>query len=87
MAKNTPIITQTEILAMAGRHIQQTILDLRAQVEPLKSRVSTEEEKQVLANIIASTEQQISYHIERLQAVETMYHIETGSELGLIIEI
>ncbi|MBQ8881063.1 MAG: hypothetical protein IJ030_02655 [Oscillospiraceae bacterium] len=87
MAKNTPIITQTEILAMAGRHIQQTILDLRAQAESLKYCVSTEEEKQAMANIIASTEQQVICHMERLQAVETMYHIETGSELGLIVEL
>ena len=63
------------------------LLDLPAQIEPLKTRVSTEEEKQILANIIESTEQQINHHMVRLQAVETMYHIETGFELGLIAEV
>ena len=30
---------------------------------------------------------QLPYHMERLKAVETMYHIETGSYLGYIDEI
>ena len=85
--KPEPIITHTEILAMAGRQIQSTILNLRAEIRELEVKVATDEQRIMLSHIQTSTEKQIAYHMERLSAVETLYQYETGSELGLICEL
>lgn len=83
----TPIITQTEILAIAGRSIQQEIIDKRREVEDLAAQACTDELRERVAVLREMTEERLAYHMERLQAIETMYHIQTGTDLGLIDEL
>ena len=85
--KFEPIITHVEILALAGRQIQSTILSLRAKVKELETEACTGEQQIMLSNLQKSAEQQIAYHMERLRAVETLYQLETGNELGLTCEL
>lgn len=89
MAKKNeaPIITYTEILAMAGKAIQGEILKLRREAQELAEKAGTAEERKLLAQLDSMTKNQEAYHMRRLEAVETMYQIQTGVALGLIDEL
>ena len=82
-----PIITQTEILAIAGRHIQQEIVDKRREVEELEAKACTDDLRKRVAEMREMTEERLAYQFKRLEAIETMYQIQTGTELGLIAEL
>lgn len=82
-----PIITQTEILAIAGRHIQQEIIDKRREVEQLAALAETDAQKKRIEELRALTDDRLTYQKKRLEAIETMYQIQTGTELGLLDEI
>ena len=83
-----PIITQTEILAMAGRQLQQEILAERREVCLLAELAESEAQKQTVAKLRETTEKRLAdCHLKRLEAIETLYQIQTGSILGLIDEL
>ena len=85
--KTTPIITQTEILAIAGRSIQGEILKLRQPLEELRQKADTPENQDLIARFTKLEAEQEEYHMKRLEAIETMYLIQTGTELGLTAEL
>ena len=82
-----PIITQTELLAIAGRHIQQEIVDKRREVEELEAKACTDDLRKRVAEMREMTEERLADQFKRLEAIETMYQIQTGTELGLIAEL
>lgn len=82
-----PIITQTEILAMAGRVIQQEIIGKRREVGELEAKACTDELRKRVAEMREMTEERLAYQFKRLEAIETMYQIQTGTELGLLAEL
>ena len=82
-----PIITQEAILAMAGQHIQSEIIKLRREGDDLAAKVEAVGRVNEVEHIRQATENQVAYHMERLKAVETMYQIQTGTELGMIAEL
>lgn len=86
MAKKNeaPIITYTELLAMAGKAIHGEILKLRREAQELAEKAGGVEERKLLAQLDSMTKKQEAYHMRRLEAVETMYQIQTGCELGLL---
>ena len=81
--KAEPVITYTEILAIAGEHIRDTVLNLRKEVERVEGMANTPERKEIAQKIIRMNEDQQLHHMERLKAIETLYRIQTGTELGL----
>lgn len=85
--KDEPIITQTEILALAGKAIHAEILRLRKETQDVIERADTEEKRELCARLVEMTKEQEAYHMRRLEAVETMYRIQTGVELGLLAEV
>ena len=85
--KEEPIITQTELLAIAGRYIQKTIIDLRKELAEMEEKAVTDELRKMVSHFRTGTDKQVAYHMERLEAVETMYRFQTGTELGLIAEL
>ena len=68
MKKETPIITPTEILSRAARSIEQEIAGWSQRVEGLP------EAEGMLDRATKDLR-------EKLEAVKTLYHIETGSKL------
>lgn len=82
-----PIITQTEILAMAGRSIQAEIIKLCDEERDLLAKLDTAGMTSEAGRLREGTTRQIDYHTNRLEAVETMYRIQTGTDLGLIDEL
>lgn len=85
--KAEPVITYTEILAIAGKHILDTVLNLRKEVERVEGMANTPERKEIAQKIIRMNEDQQLYHMERLKAIETLYRIQTGTELGITEEL
>ncbi len=85
--KPDPIITHEAILAMAGQHIQSEILRLRGELNRIRGILEAAGRIDDLEHTTQMTESQVSYHMERLKAVESMYRIETGTDLGLIAEL
>lgn len=85
--KAEPIITYTEILAIAGEHIRGTVLNLRKEVERVEGMANTPERKEIAQKIIRMNEDQQLHHMERLKAIETLYRIQTGMELGITDEL
>lgn len=68
MKKENPAITHTEILARAARSIELEIADWAKKVEGLpEAEGMLDQATKVLR--------------EKLEAVKTLYHIETGSDL------
>lgn len=67
MKKEAPIITHTEILSRAARSIELEIEDW--------------ERKESLPGAAGMLDQVISGLREKLEALRTLYHIETGSDL------
>lgn len=87
-AKNPePILTQAAILVMAGQHIQSEIIRLRQETVDLAKKLESVGQQAEADRVRQMFQNQLPYHMERLKAVETMYHIETGSYLGYIDEI
>lgn len=87
-AKNPePILTQAAILVMAGQHIQSEIINLRKECDDLAKKLESVGQQTEADRVRQMFQSQLPYHMERLKAVETMYHIETGSYLGYIDEI
>lgn len=87
-AKNPePILTQAAILVMAGQHIQSEIIRLRQETVDLAKKLESVGQQAEADRVRQMLQNQLPYHMERLKAVETMYHIETGSYLGYIDEI
>lgn len=84
---DSPIITQTEILALAGKVIQAEILRLREEAVRLSTVADTPEWIETARRVLDMNVMQQRYHMERLEAVETMYRIQTGVELGLLAEM
>lgn len=85
--KAEPVITYTEILAIAGEHIRGTVLNLRKEVERVEGMANTPERKEIAQKIIRMNEDQQLHHMERLKAIETLYRIQTGTELGITDEL
>jgi hypothetical protein len=85
--KAEPVITYTEILAIAGEHIRGTVLNLRKEVERVEGMANTPERKEIAQKIIRMNEDQQLHHMERLKAIETLYRIQTGMELGITDEL
>ena len=85
--KDEPIITQTEILALAGKVIQAEILRLREEAVRLSVVTDTPERIELAQSVLDMNATQQRYHMDRLEAVETMYRIQTGVELGLLMEV
>lgn len=85
--KAEPVITYTEILAIAGEHILDTVLNLRKEVERVEGMANTPERKEIAQKIIRMNEDQQLHHMERLKAIETLYRIQTGTELGITDEL
>ena len=80
-----PIITYAAILAMAGQHIQSEIIKLRKEAADLTKKLELagqQNEAEYVRNML-----QLPHHMKQLQAVETLYRIETGTELGYSDEI
>lgn len=82
--KDEPIITQTELLSFAGKEIHAEILRLRKEERELIEKADTEEKRMLCQRVAEITKKQEAYHMRRLEAVETMYQIQTGCELGLL---
>lgn len=85
--KDEPIITQTELLALAGKVIQAEILRLREEAVRLSVVTDTPERIELAQSVLDMNATQQRYHMDRLEAVETMYRIQTGVELGLLMEV
>ena len=85
--KAEPVITYTEILAIAGEHIRGTVLNLRKEVERVEGMANTPERKEIAQKIIRMNEDQQLHHMERLKAIETLYRIQPGTELGITDEL
>lgn len=82
-----PILTYAEILVMAGRHIQSEIINLRNECNEMVEKLESAGMQDKADQFRQMLQRQLPDHMERLKAVETLYHIETGSELGYIDEI
>ena len=65
--RNKPIITQTEILVFAIRHLEDEIEDMKKRCE---GRQGVQE---ILENFISDRE-------PKIEALKQLYHIQTGSE-------
>ena len=84
---DSPIITQTEILALAGKVVQSEILQLREEAVRLSTVAVTPDQMELAQDVIGLNKTQQDYHMKRLEAIETMYYIQTGVELGLLAEM
>lgn len=85
--KPEPVITYTELLARAGRNIQSEIIRLRKEAEEIAdslTRVGRESDAEYLRE---GTQRQTDYLVKKLEAIETMYTVETGENLALIDEL
>lgn len=85
--KAEPVITYTEILAIAGEYIRGTVLNLRKEVERVEGMANTPERQKIAMDTISMNKDQQLYHMERLKAIETLYRIQTGTELGITEEL
>ena len=85
--KAEPVITYTEILAIAGEYIRGTVLNLRKEVERVEGMANTPERQKIAMDTIRMNKDQQLYHMERLKAIETLYRIQTGTELGITEEL
>lgn len=85
--KSEPIITYTEILALAGKEIRGEIIKLRTEAAEMQEKAKTPEQHDLIAGFIKMGEEQEQYHMRRLEAIETMYLIQSGANLGIIEEL
>lgn len=82
-----PIITQTEILARAGRGIQAEIIKLRRECEEIAVKLTDVGREKDADYLRENTKHQTDYLVEKLRAIETMFTIETGEYLALLDEL
>ena len=85
--KEAPIITYTEILALAGKSIRDEIVKRRQEAATVAGRECAPEHAKLVQDFLDMTERQVSHQLDRLEAVETLYRIETGTRLGLLAEL
>ena len=53
----------------------------------MEGMANTPERKEIAQKIIRMNEDQQLHHMERLKAIETLYRIQTGTELGITDEL
>lgn len=82
-----PIITHAAILAMAGQHIQSEIIKLRNEAADLAKKLELAGQQNEVEYVRNMFQDQLPHHMKQLRAVETLYRIETGTELGYSDEI
>lgn len=82
-----PIITYEAILAMAGQHIQSEIIKLCEEESVLLAKLTATGMADEAGRLREGTARQVAYHTKRLDAIETMYRFQTGTELGMIAEL
>ena len=89
MARNkvSAVITHTEILALAGQSIRDEIVKRRQEAATVAGRECAPEHVKLVQDYMEMTERQVSHQLDRLEAVETLYWIETGTRLGLLAEL
>ena len=81
------VITHAEILALAGRSIRDEIVKRRQEVATVAGRECAPEHAKLVQDFLDMTERQVSHQLDRLEAVETLSRIETGTRLGLLAEL
>ena len=81
------VITHAEILALAGRSIRDEIVKRRQEEATVAGRECAPEHAKLVQDFLDMTERQVSHQLDRLEAVETLYRIETGTRLGLLAEL
>ena len=81
------VITHAEILALAGRSIRDEIVKRRQETATVAGRECAPEHAKLVQDFLDMTERQVSHQLDRLEAVETLYRIETGTRLGLLAEL
>ena len=74
MAKNEPILTHTEILCFAIRHLNAEIEDIKRRGDDIAERSGNRE---VADDIVAHLTAPIT---PKLEALKEMYRIETGTD-------
>ena len=74
MAKNEPVLTHTEILCFAIRHLKSEIEDIKRKGENLAKRTGNQE---MADGIIAALIEPLA---PKLEALKQMYRIETGTD-------
>lgn len=85
--KEAPIITYTEILALAGKSIRDEIVKRRQEAATVAGRECAPAHAKLVKDFLDMTERQVDHQLDRLEAVETLYRIETGTRLGLLAEL
>ena len=81
------VITHAEILALAGRSIRDEIVKRSQEASTVAGRECAPEHAKLVQDFLDMTERQVSHQLDRLEAVETLYRIETGTRLGLLAEL
>lgn len=74
MAKNEPILTHTEILCFAIRHLEDEIEDIRLRGQNLADRTFDQKMADGITNAL------IEPLTPKLKALLEMYRIETGTD-------
>ena len=85
--KVSAVITHAEILALAGRSIRDEIVKRRQEAATVAGGECAPEHAKLVQDFLDMTERQVSHQLDRLEAVETLYRIETGTRLGLLAEL
>ena len=86
--KVSAVITHAEILDLAGRSIiRDEIVKRRQEAATVAGRECAPEHAKLVQDFLDMTERQVSHQLDRLEAVETLYRIETGTRLGLLAEL
>lgn len=72
--KNEPVLTHTEILCFAIRHLESEIEDIRRRGESLGKKIGDKERAdEIVAHLTAPI-------TPKLEALKEMYRFETGNE-------
>ena len=85
--KIQPVITHTEILSLAGGRIQAEIVRLRNERKDLAAKIAASDRPTAYEHLLGANDNLIGYHMRRLQAIEILYRLETGTEMGLTEEL
>lgn len=72
--KPEPVITHTEILCCAIRHLESELKDIECRGERLAERTGN---KEMADGIVAALSEPL---LPKLDALKKMYHIETGTD-------
>ena len=59
----------------------------RQEAATVAGRECAPEHAKLVKDFLDMTERQVSHQLDRLEAVETLYRIETGTRLGLLAEL